>query len=84
MVHTSTSDEYLAGLWRKDIEKQLLWFAKSPSTEAKYFAYRAPSWSWASNDGAIEIPDGIDQKGTRITVIETQMAYTDSGMFSQC
>lgn len=45
-------DEYMAGLWRSDIHRGLLWhtlnmFAKV-ATE-----YGAPSWSWASIDGPI-------------------------------
>jgi hypothetical protein len=48
-------DEYLAGLWLKNIEAQLLWQVHSfgCSRPAKY---RAPPWSWASLDGKIELP----------------------------
>ncbi|KAI0127829.1 heterokaryon incompatibility protein-domain-containing protein [Xylariales sp. AK1849] len=53
-LQNKTKDEYLAGLWRKDIEHLLLWFVegigKLPET------YRAPSWSWASVDGHIKWP----------------------------
>ncbi|KAL3426699.1 heterokaryon incompatibility protein [Phlyctema vagabunda] len=44
-------DQYLAGLWRKDIEFQILWIGAHGGrrllTGSKY---RAPSWSWASMD----------------------------------
>jgi hypothetical protein len=59
-------DQYLAGLWRKDIELQLLWCQQHPGRRlvpgSKYVPswsyekrlprskYRAPSWSWASVD----------------------------------
>ena len=48
-------DEYLAGLWRKDLPFQLLWkvlvnrpASSLPLTRPR--PYRAPSWSWASLD----------------------------------
>lgn len=42
-------DQYLAGLWRKDIELQLLWCQQSPGKRLLSGSkYRAPSWSWAS------------------------------------
>ncbi|TVY15015.1 hypothetical protein LARI1_G006653 [Lachnellula arida] len=44
-------DQYLAGLWRKDIELQLLWCQQSPGRRLLSGSeYRAPSWSWASVD----------------------------------
>ncbi|RFU28712.1 hypothetical protein B7463_g7603, partial [Scytalidium lignicola] len=44
-------DQYLAGLWRKDIELQFLWCQQSPGRRLRSGSkYRAPSWSWASVD----------------------------------
>ncbi|CZR62120.1 uncharacterized protein PAC_12017 [Phialocephala subalpina] len=48
--------EYLAGLWRDDLESQLLWSTKV-EVRTRPQVYRAPSWSWASIDGAVFIPD---------------------------
>ncbi|ROW04998.1 hypothetical protein VSDG_00080 [Cytospora chrysosperma] len=52
----AVGDQYLAGLWRKNLINGLLWVAKdqrdpalSPET-ARPDNYRAPSWSWASID----------------------------------
>ncbi|CAG9975211.1 unnamed protein product [Clonostachys byssicola] len=43
--------DYLAGLWRDDIAKQLLW---RPGQHVKrHAAYIAPSWSWASMNGSV-------------------------------
>jgi len=39
--------EYIAGLWRKGLEEQLLWRADQ---EAGRPSFRAPSWSWANVD----------------------------------
>lgn len=44
------ADDYLAGLWRSELENQLLW---STSAEAETKQIRAPSWSWSSVDGWI-------------------------------
>ncbi|ORY62085.1 heterokaryon incompatibility protein-domain-containing protein [Pseudomassariella vexata] len=51
-----SQDEYLAGLWRRDIPTGLLWHASEwgkPLRRPR--AYRAPSWSWASRDGPVLI-----------------------------
>ncbi|KAJ0108235.1 uncharacterized protein J7T55_000200 [Diaporthe amygdali] len=45
----SSGPMYLAGLWKKTLERDLLWRVDrlSPSSNA-LSTYRAPSWSWAS------------------------------------
>ncbi|KAG4442991.1 hypothetical protein IFR05_001522 [Cadophora sp. M221] len=49
--------EYLAGLWRRDLEHQILWKVKGAHPATKKEDMRGPSWSWASVVGEIEIPD---------------------------
>ena len=44
--------EYVAGMWRENLIEQLLWFV-SGAPEPRPSGYRAPSWSWASVNGAI-------------------------------
>jgi hypothetical protein len=50
-------DQYVAGLWRKELIRQLCWSVdhaninKRPRTLE--IAYRAPSWSWASVDDPV-------------------------------
>lgn len=68
-VHDSAGDQYLAGLWRHDLIRQLCWI----QTEKQQLAgsgfginssqewdlkekYRAPSWSWAALDLAVCYP----------------------------
>ncbi|CAG8972952.1 hypothetical protein HYALB_00001372 [Hymenoscyphus albidus] len=53
LFQSHTNDRYLCGLWRKDIEKQLLWYISGDKKADTYrpHIYRAPSWSWASLDG---------------------------------
>ncbi|KAL2064515.1 hypothetical protein VTL71DRAFT_3652 [Oculimacula yallundae] len=48
--------KYLAGLWRRDLEHQLLWKVNKTYPAPKQGVMRGPSWSWASVDGAIDIP----------------------------
>ena len=48
--------DYLAGLWRADLERTLCWtkeFSTGPCTRSATREYRAPSWSWAAIDGRI-------------------------------
>lgn len=53
-------DDYLAGLWRKQLPSGLMWTTRDglqANGEPTYRpeTYRAPSWSWASVEGTIEI-----------------------------
>lgn len=55
-----TGDQYLAGLWKRNIESQLLWTRAAMNRQGRPPScdpYRAPSWSWASIDGAILYED---------------------------
>lgn len=45
--------EYLAGLWKADIDRQLCWFAGGPVQKPPW---RAPSWSPMSVNGIIRYP----------------------------
>ena len=70
-------DEYLAGLWKRFLPSELMWQVDgctqsngSPSSRPKL--YRAPSWSWASVDGAGGAV-GITDKGILITIIEAHV-----------
>ncbi len=49
--------DYLAGLWRKDLEHQLLWKVTQPHPAPEKNNTRGPSWTWASVDGEIDIPE---------------------------
>jgi hypothetical protein len=52
---TFTGDEYLAGLWRGDLIRQMLWKSHDLllTSALDGVGYRAPSWSWAAVDGEI-------------------------------
>lgn len=53
-------DQYLAGIWRRDIEKQLCWNRVGCKALERPF-WRAPSWSWASIDGGVALHDLYDR-----------------------
>jgi len=58
-VQEITHDYYLAGHWRREMERSLFWeaFTNDPyGPPARAANYRAPSWSWASIDGRINSP----------------------------
>ncbi|KAE8448134.1 hypothetical protein EG329_009738 [Mollisiaceae sp. DMI_Dod_QoI] len=67
--HNETGDQYLAGLWRRQVEEQLCWRRSGSQTAGKRPAWRAPSWSWASVDGGVTWY--TRQKG----VLDTQYAH---------
>lgn len=60
MVQSVVRDEYVAGMWRKNLVYQLSWFSNGHTVRPS--VYRAPSWSWASIDG--EIPCRWDPDDT--------------------
>lgn len=68
-----SGDEYLAGLWKSSLPYGLLWhqLSKSLAGTKEVGGYRAPSWSWASVDGAISIRSPKTWIGTTEVVIES-------------
>jgi hypothetical protein len=57
-IEAQTKDDYLAGMWRKNLEMQLAWCLvrnkDDPSSLTRHTEYLAPSWSWASVLGSID------------------------------
>ncbi|PMD43135.1 HET-domain-containing protein [Hyaloscypha variabilis F] len=67
MLHNRTGDTYVAGLWRQNLELNLLWETRNGihgkhkvsgllrrNISSRPQNYRAPSWSWASHDSPVE------------------------------
>ncbi|KAL0779905.1 hypothetical protein CaCOL14_004389 [Colletotrichum acutatum] len=48
---SALGDEYVAGLWKDDLIRGMLWNTVMQPSKPK--AWRAPSWSWASSDAEI-------------------------------
>ena len=71
-------DEYIAGLWRRYLERELLWSVckRSRDSAKRPKVYRAPSWSWASVDG--EVTPGYLDVGAGdilVNVVDVQLDY---------
>jgi hypothetical protein len=54
LIHAQTKDQYVAGMWRKMLERDLRWLALNTSPEVQ--SYVTPSWSWASVLGGVYYP----------------------------
>ncbi|KAI1092051.1 HET-domain-containing protein [Rostrohypoxylon terebratum] len=50
---------YMAGMWKLTMPDSLLWKVKGPNHRPS--PYRAPSWSWASVDGPLDLPPGKEK-----------------------
>lgn len=63
-VHEATADEYLLGLWRHNLERQLCWRVddEAQGSYAGALDTRAPSWSWMSVNGTIRLPSSRVQE----------------------
>lgn len=76
---TLLQDEYLAGLWKNSLPRQLLW---KVSHECEITGLpvesRAPSWSWASLDAPVDFFDatrniyGNEDEVLHASLVETQ------------
>ena len=66
LMRSIIQDEYVAGMWRRYLVSELVWWVAdhrqgdhSPSMRPQN--YRAPSFSWAAVDGCISFPNVTDQ-----------------------
>ena len=62
-VQKATGDGYVAGLWRDDLQRGLLWSVMEPGERLE--VWRAPSWSWASVKGGVMFHDFEDPNEDR-------------------
>ncbi|KAF2436003.1 HET-domain-containing protein, partial [Tothia fuscella] len=76
-------DEYLAGLWRRDLPHGLLW-AKGYKCEELQVPKTnlAPSWSWASMDGIIPY-EPASKTSSCLDVLEVTMQTLGSSAFGR-
>ncbi len=73
LIHAFTGDQYLAGLWRKDLPWELMWSASFLAPLARPATYRAPSWSWASVDGDVEYSAVDSNISSAVDIIDAQI-----------
>lgn len=77
-IQRATGQHYIAGMWLNEtLPASLLWSAASPSSMRPPI-YRAPTWSWASIDGAINIEQVFTTRS--VTHIEVLTTYSPSGL----
>ncbi|KXX79583.1 Heterokaryon incompatibility protein 6, OR allele, partial [Madurella mycetomatis] len=70
-------DEYVAGMWRRYLEGELLWHVEKGTpggTPSQPVEYRAPSWSWASIHGRVR-PGRASIENSLIKVEEVHLEY---------
>jgi hypothetical protein len=90
-VHEITNDDYLAGHWRRELERSLFWgtdtLCGSKGHPARVKEYRAPSWSWASVDGYTSfdfVGISCDQKQpTTIEILEASVHVDGQNPFGR-
>jgi hypothetical protein len=91
-VHTITKDKYLAGHWRRELERSLFWrrymmYWVSRPQNGRVKEYRAPSWSWASITGNFyfkfpDISPGTDTP-TPIEILESETTVDGNNPFGR-
>ena len=90
-MHELIGGAYLAGIWEQDLLVGLTWYV---FTKGRHFVKRcqkrAPSWSWASLDGAIihDLPwmkncYRQQESSLRLKIIEANVAPTSSDCMGQ-
>ncbi|OTA67867.1 HET-domain-containing protein, partial [Hypoxylon sp. EC38] len=52
-VQQTTSDEYIAGLWKRDIQKQLCWQYEGRGERCQDTDTLVPTWSWLKMNGKV-------------------------------
>ena len=70
-------DTYVAGMWRTNLETQLLWTRSALYTGSRPDVYRAPTWSWICLDGPVW-PSRWPQDGCHIEVEDVHLSYATS------
>jgi hypothetical protein len=78
--------EYIAGLWRPELEWQLMW-AVSDSVRGgqRSASHQIPSWSWASVDGEIDLGSDKDDfhYQTCVIILGTCIIPTAGDLFGE-
>lgn len=69
------TENYLAGLWRDDLQRGLMW--RSFSVDGVAHPSRAPSWSWAYIDAPIHYSRKLDPKYVSIISASTRADPND-------
>lgn len=74
-------DTYHAGLWRRGLLNCLCWQRSGPGRKSP--AYRAPSWSWASQDSRTEHVWGMDDDDIDCSLVSVSTELRDSDPYGR-
>ncbi len=61
-IQKQNKDQYVAGMWRTELESSLCWSSPKLSQHLEGNLYGAPTWSWASMDGEIRFSSHLKEK----------------------
>jgi Heterokaryon incompatibility protein (HET) len=81
-IQRQTGDQYIAGMWRKDLEFQLCWYSSIGQDVQRAVPYRAPTWSWASLDCLINVSlaerfnDSSESTHLWIRILHVQLQFS--------
>ncbi|RFU76734.1 hypothetical protein TARUN_5537 [Trichoderma arundinaceum] len=92
LIASKSEDTYLAGLWKKNLHRGLLW--KIHRRERRTFSevlrklttpskYIAPSWSWASRHGGLHL-DLSDNMRPECDFLEAKTSVYGGDRFGRC
>jgi hypothetical protein len=73
MSQTLVDGDYLAGLWRRDLLRGILWTPDTDSPISKPERYRAPSWAWSSLDGRVNFFCDFDYATFRARLLDAEV-----------
>ncbi|KAK0513326.1 hypothetical protein JMJ35_004312 [Cladonia borealis] len=80
-----TRDEYVAGLWRRDLVEELLWQVDKSQypkdSPARAQLYLAPSWSWLSLDRAVRRQENFRKRIDIMAVISARVESVTENRF---
>lgn len=72
---------YLAGIWEGSLPGSLMWQSVTEDIPPRPLEYRAPSWSWASVDGAVRYESRKVSVDDDFKIINAQTRKVDSNEF---
>ena len=74
-------DDYLAGIWRNDLSRSLLWTPHDSSHASRHSQYIAPTWSWASIKGQVHFPSGHLSNQYAPTLVNARLEWKADDRF---
>ncbi|KAH7233736.1 heterokaryon incompatibility protein-domain-containing protein [Fusarium redolens] len=77
LSNSQSINMYLAGIWRQNLTRDLLWRASARGQVTKPRSYIAPSWSWASIQGSVFF--GIEMSSdleSHVEIIDANVTLT--------